>query len=42
MKDLIVRRLIQSLMVVFLVTIMVFFVMRSLPGDPVLVYVRPE
>ena len=39
MKDLIVRRLIQSLMVVFLVTIMVFFVMRSLPGDPVLVYV---
>ena len=39
MKDLIIRRLIQSLMVVFLVTIMVFFIMRSLPGDPVLVYV---
>ncbi len=39
MKALIVRRLIQSLIVVFLVTIMVFFVMRSLPGDPVLVYV---
>jgi len=39
MKELIVRRFIQSIMVVFLVTIMVFFVMRSLPGDPVLVYV---
>ena len=39
MKELIVRRFIQSVMVVFLVTIMVFFVMRSLPGDPVLVYV---
>jgi peptide/nickel transport system permease protein len=39
MKDLIIRRLIHSLIVVFLVTIMVFFVMRYLPGDPVLVYV---
>lgn len=39
MKDYIVRRLIQSLMVVFLVTIMVFLVMRFLPGDPALVYV---
>jgi len=39
MKDLIIRRLIQSLMVVLVVTIMVFFVMRYLPGDPVLVYV---
>jgi len=39
MKDLIIRRLIESLMVVFLVTIMVFFAMRFLPGDPVLVYV---
>ena len=39
MTALIVRRLIHSLIVVFLVTIMVFFVMRYLPGDPVLVYV---
>jgi peptide/nickel transport system permease protein len=39
MTTLIVRRLVESLVVVFLVTIMVFFVMRALPGDPVLVYV---
>ncbi|MDA8125957.1 MAG: ABC transporter permease [Deltaproteobacteria bacterium] len=39
MTSLIFRRLIQSIMVVFLVSIMVFFVMRFLPGDPVLVYV---
>jgi peptide/nickel transport system permease protein len=35
----IVRRLIQAVFIVLLVTIIVFFVMRTLPGDPVLVYV---
>jgi hypothetical protein len=37
MTTLIVRRLIESLVVLFPVSIMVFFVMRSLPGDPGLV-----
>jgi len=35
----IVRRLIQALVVLILVTLMVFFVMRLLPGDPILIYV---
>jgi peptide/nickel transport system permease protein len=35
----IVRRLIQALVVLILVTLMVFFAMRLLPGDPILIYV---
>ncbi len=35
----IIRRLIQALFVLILVTLIVFFVMRLLPGDPVLIYV---
>lgn len=38
----IVRRLIQALAIILLVTIIVFFVMRALPGDPVLVYVGQD
>jgi peptide/nickel transport system permease protein len=39
MTTYIVRRLIQALVVLILVTLMVFFVMRLLPGDPILIYV---
>jgi peptide/nickel transport system permease protein len=39
MGSFIVRRLIQAVAIILLVSILVFFVMRSLPGDPVLVYV---
>jgi peptide/nickel transport system permease protein len=35
----IVRRLLQSLLVLVLVTLLVFFVMRLLPGDPIIIYV---
>jgi peptide/nickel transport system permease protein len=35
----IVRRLIQALFVLILVTLIVFFVMRLLPGDPIIIYV---
>jgi peptide/nickel transport system permease protein len=35
----IVRRLLQSLLVLLLVTLLVFFVMRLLPGDPIIIYV---
>jgi peptide/nickel transport system permease protein len=38
MTTYIVRRLITSLFVLILVTLIVFFVLRLLPGDPVLVY----
>jgi len=39
MTTYIVRRLIQALVVLILVTLIVFFVMRLLPGDPILIYV---
>lgn len=39
MTTYIVRRLIQALVILILVTLMVFFVMRLLPGDPILIYV---
>lgn len=39
MKTFIIRRLIQVLIMVFLTTVMVFLIMRLLPGDPVLVYI---
>jgi len=38
----IIRRLIQSLVVFLLVTMAVFFVIRLLPGDPILVLMSPE
>lgn len=38
----IVRRLLQSIVVVLLVTIMVFLLVRLLPGDPILVYVSRD
>ena len=39
MTTYIVRRLIQGLVVLFLVTLLVFFIMRLLPGDPLIVYI---
>jgi peptide/nickel transport system permease protein len=42
MGTFIARRLIQALAIVVLVSILVFFVMRALPGDPVLVYVGKD
>lgn len=38
MTTYIVRRLIQALFVLILVTLIVFFVMRLLPGDPLIIY----
>ena len=38
MTTYIIRRLIQSVFVLLIVTILVFFMMRLLPGDPVLMY----
>jgi peptide/nickel transport system permease protein len=35
----IVRRLLQALLVLIIVTLLVFFVMRLLPGDPLIIYV---
>ncbi len=39
MTTYIIRRLIQALVVLILVTLIVFFVMRLLPGDPIQIYV---
>ncbi len=39
MTTYIIRRLIQSVLVLILVTLLVFFVMRLLPGDPLTIYV---
>ena len=39
MTTYIVRRLLQSILVLLLVTLLVFFVMRLLPGDPIIIYV---
>jgi len=38
MTTYIIRRLIQALFVLILVTLIVFFVMRLLPGDPLIIY----
>lgn len=38
----IVRRLIQALLVIILVTFVVFIVIRLLPGDPILLYLTSE
>ena len=39
MTTYIIRRLIQAVFVLILVTLLVFFVMRLLPGDPIIIYV---
>ena len=39
MTNFIIRRLIQAVFILLLVTLIVFFVMRLLPGDPILLYV---
>jgi peptide/nickel transport system permease protein len=38
----IIRRLLQALIVLVIVTLVVFFVMRLLPGDPILIYVGQQ
>jgi peptide/nickel transport system permease protein len=38
----IIRRLLQAIIVLFIVTWIVFFVMRLLPGDPILIYVGQQ
>jgi peptide/nickel transport system permease protein len=39
MTTYIIRRLIQAVVVLILITLIVFFVMRLLPGDPLMIYV---
>jgi peptide/nickel transport system permease protein len=39
MSTYIIRRLIQILVVIILLTLFVFFIMRLLPGDPILIYI---
>ena len=38
MTTYIIRRLIQMLLVLIIITVLVFFVMRLMPGDPLLLY----
>jgi len=38
----IIRRLIQAIFVLFIVSLLVFFAMRILPGDPILMYLSRE
>ena len=42
MTTYILRRILQALVVLVLVTILVFFVMRLLPGDPLLIYIGQQ
>lgn len=39
MTTYIIRRLMQALVVLILMTLLVFFIMRLLPGDPLLIYI---
>ncbi len=39
MTTYIIRRLVQALFILIIVTLMVFFIMRLLPGDPLLIYI---
>ena len=39
MTTYIIRRLVQAVFVLIIVTLIVFFVMRLLPGDPIIIYV---
>ena len=38
----IIRRILQSLLVLIIVTIIIFLAVRFLPGDPILMYISPE
>ncbi|MCY9693171.1 ABC transporter permease [Paenibacillus alginolyticus] len=38
----IVRRFIQTVIVIFIVTLLVFMIMRSMPGDPVVLFLGPD
>lgn len=42
MSTYIIRRILYGLLVVILVTILIFFAMRLLPGDPLLIYMAKE
>lgn len=42
MSTFIIRRLIQAILVIFLVSLLVFFLVRFLPGDPILIYLAKE
>ncbi|MBO1514054.1 ABC transporter permease [Metabacillus bambusae] len=42
MTTFIIRRLLQTIVVIFVVTLMVFFIMRTMPGDPVVMYLGPD
>jgi peptide/nickel transport system permease protein len=42
MTNYIIRRVITAIVIIFIVSILVFFVLRSLPGDPVLMYMSVE
>ena len=42
MVNYIIRRLVQSLIVILIVTILVFFGMRMLPGDPIYMLYNPN
>jgi peptide/nickel transport system permease protein len=39
MTTYIIRRLIQAIFILIIVTLIVFFIMRLLPGDPIIIYV---
>ncbi len=39
MSTYMIRRLIQTLFVLFMVTLIIFFAMRLLPGDPLIIYI---
>ncbi|MBW2037223.1 MAG: ABC transporter permease [Deltaproteobacteria bacterium] len=42
MQVYIIRRLLQAVIVLFLVTVVIFLVMRLLPGDPILLYLTQD
>ena len=42
MTAFIIRRLLQAIIVFILVSIIVFFTVRLLPGDPILLLMSPE
>ena len=42
MRTFIIRRLIQSILVILIVSLLVFFLIRFLPGDPILIYLSQQ
>jgi peptide/nickel transport system permease protein len=42
MTTYIIRRLIQAVIVLVLITLLVFFAMRILPGDPLMIYITQQ